>query len=64
MFALTLSQMGLSPLGISLLFILGVFFFISFLLTSKNMDAEGLLRVLYSKPFRLKDGTVENRNEN
>ena len=64
MFAFTLSQMGLSPLGISLFFILGLLFCISFLLTGKNVDAEGLLIVLYSKPFRQKDGTVEHRNEN
>ena len=37
----------------------GLFFFIAFAFTSKNMDTEGLLRVLYAKPVRKDDGTVE-----
>ena len=58
-FLLSFSEMGLSlPLVIIIVF-LGGFFLISFFITSPNMDTKGLLRVLYSKPVRKADGTVE-----
>ena len=58
-FLLTFSEMGLSlPLIITLVFF-GGFFLISFFITSPNMDTDGLLRVLYSKPVRKADGSVE-----
>ena len=51
--------MGLSlPLEI-ILVMFGGFFLISFFVTSPNMDTKGLLRVLYSKPLRKADGSVE-----
>ena len=51
--------MGLSlPLEIVLV-IFGGFFLISIFVTSPNMDTKGLLRVLYSKPLRNADGSVE-----
>ncbi len=51
--------MGLTyPLAI-LLVLFGAFFLISFFITSPNMDTKGLLRVLYSKPVRKADGSVE-----
>tara|TARA_Y100001968_G_C18900708_1_gene500543 strand:- start:294 stop:470 length:177 start_codon:yes stop_codon:yes gene_type:complete len=51
--------MGLSlPLEIILL-VFGGFFLFSFFITSPNMDIKGLLRVLYSKPVRKADGSVE-----
>ena len=40
------------------MFLFGGFFIISFFITSPNMDTKGLLRVLYSKPIRKRDGTV------
>ncbi len=64
MFALTLAQIGVDLLVVLFLFSIAQFFVIYFVLTSKNMDFEGLLRVLYPKPISLRDGTVEYRNEN
>ena len=58
-FLLSFSEMGLDPLILSLIFFFGVFFLISFFITSPNMDTKGLLRVLYSKPIRKADGSVE-----
>ncbi len=50
--------MGLNPLNILIIFLFGGFFIISFFITSPNMDTKGLLRVLYSRPIRKRDGTV------
>ena len=51
--------MGLSlPIVIILVMFTGLFL-ISFFITSPNMDTKGLLRVLYSKPVRKADGSVE-----
>ena len=59
LFLLSFSEMGLSlPLEI-ILVMFGGFFLISFFVTSPNMDTKGLLRVLYSKPLRKADGSVE-----
>ena len=58
LFLLSFSEMGLTPPLAAILIIFGVFFLISFFITSPNMDTKGLLRVLYSKPIRRKDGTV------
>ncbi len=51
--------MGLNTLTIILMIIFGGFFLVSFFITSPNMDTKGLLRVLYSKPVRKADGSVE-----
>ena len=59
LFLLSYSEMGLDPFIIFLLIFFGVFFLISFFITSPNMDTKGLLRVLYSKPIRKLDGSVE-----
>ena len=59
LFLLSFSEMGLNtPLAI-LLVLFGGFFLVSFFITSPNMDTKGLLRVLYSKPIRKADGSVE-----
>ena len=63
-FALSISEIGLNPLNISIIIVFGVFFLVTFAITSPNMDTKGLLRVLYSKPVRKSDGTVEYRSEN
>ncbi len=58
-FLLSFSEMGLNlPLLLTLL-VFGGFFLVSFFITSPNMDTKGLLRVLYSKPVRNADGSVE-----
>ena len=59
LFLLSLSEMGLSYPIIIILVLFGGFFLVSFFITSPNMDTKGLLRVLYSKPNRKDDGTVE-----
>ncbi len=58
-FIFSFSEMGVSPFLVLLIIIFGGFFIVSFLITSPNMDTKGLLRVLYSKPIRKPDGTVE-----
>ncbi len=58
LFSVSLSEMGLNPWLIILIFLFGGFFIISFIISSPNMDTKGLLRVLYSKPVRKGDGTV------
>ena len=66
LFLLSFSEMGLSLPLVVILVIFGGFFLISFFITSPNMDTKGLLRVLYSKPVRMPDGSVEypdSRNE-
>ena len=59
LFLLSFSEMGLSLPLVIFLVIFGGFFLISFFITSPNMDTKGLLRVLYSKPVRNADGSVE-----
>ena len=59
LFLLSFSEMGLSFPLVVILVIFGGFFLISFFITSPNMDTKGLLRVLYSKPIRKEDGSVE-----
>ena len=63
LFSLAISEFGLGPIAIVLMVIFGLFFLVSFFLTSKNMDTEGLLRVLNAKPLRKDDGTVEYPKE-
>jgi len=58
-FALSYSEIGLNPLIIGLIVVSGGFFIVTFAITSPNMDTKGLLRVLYSKPVRKADGSVE-----
>ncbi len=59
LFLLSFSEMGLTLPLLIVLIIFGGFFLISFFITSPNMDTKGLLRVLYSKPIRKEDGSVE-----
>ena len=59
LFSLSFSEMGLNIPILIIMVIFGGFFLISFLVTSPNMDTKGLLRVLYSKPVRKADGSVE-----
>ena len=56
---LSYSEIGLNFPIIFLLVLFGGFFLVSFFITSPNMDTKGLLRVLYSKPVRKPDGSVE-----
>ena len=65
-FILSYEEIGLNLPLLILLVLFGGFFLVSFFITSPNMDTKGLLRVLYSKPVRKADGSVEypeSRNE-
>ena len=59
LFLLSFEEIGLNIPIIILLVFFGGFFLVSFIITSPNMDTKGLLRVLYSKPIRNADGSVE-----
>ena len=59
LFLLSFSEMGLSLPLVIILVVFGGFFLFSFIITSPNLDTKGLLRVLYSKPIRNADGSVE-----
>tara|TARA_Y100001968_G_scaffold307439_1_gene325251 strand:- start:545 stop:751 length:207 start_codon:yes stop_codon:yes gene_type:complete len=59
LFLLSFSEIGLDLPMVILLVFFGGFFLVSFFITSPNMDTKGLLRVLYSKPVRKADGSVE-----
>ena len=59
LFLLSFTEIGLNLPLIMLLVLFGGFFLVSFFITSPNMDTKGLLRVLYSKPIRKADGSVE-----
>ena len=59
LFLLSFDEIGLNIPIIILLVFFGVFFLVSLFITSPNMDTKGLLRVLYSKPVRKADGSVE-----
>ena len=59
LFLLSFAEIGLDLPMIILLVLFGGFFLVSFIITSPNMDTKGLLRVLYSKPVRKSDGSVE-----
>ena len=59
LFLLSFEEIGLNIPIILILVFFGGFFLVSFFITSPNMDTKGLLRVLYSKPVRNADGSVE-----
>ena len=59
LFLLSFEEIGLNIPIILILVFFGGFFLVSFFITSPNMDTKGLLRVLYSKPIRKADGSVE-----
>ncbi len=49
-FAVSLSEMGLSALTRTAIFISIFFFIISFILTTKNMDGLGVMKWMMEKP--------------
>ena len=50
MFALSISEMGLKSFDIFLILFLSAFFIVSFVLSSKNMDFQGLEKWLKNEP--------------
>ena len=50
LFGLTFSQMGISPLLVAIIILFSVLFVVSFGLSSKNMDSEGIMNWMMKKP--------------
>ena len=50
LFGLTLSEMGISPLLLAIIISSSILFFISFALSSKNMDSDGIMNWMMKKP--------------
>ena len=50
LFGISLSEMGLNPLTLILMLFFGFFFIISFVISSRNMDSDGIMKWMMSKP--------------
>ena len=49
-FALTLSEMGISPLLLTIIILFSILFIVSFSFSSKNMDSDGIMDWMMKKP--------------
>ena len=49
-FGLTLSEMGISPLLLALIITFSILFIVSFGLSSRNMDSDGIMNWMMKKP--------------
>ena len=47
---LTLTEMGISPLLLSIIIANSILFFVAFSLSSKNMDSDGIMNWMMQKP--------------
>ena len=50
LFGLTLSEMGISPLLLTIIISFSLLFIVGFLLSSKNMDSDGIMEWMMKKP--------------
>ena len=50
LFSLTLSQMGISPILLTIIILFSVLFIVAFALSSKNMDSDGIMNWMMKKP--------------
>ena len=50
LFSLTLLEMGISPLLLSIIILSSILFIVSFALSSKNMDSDGIMNWMMKKP--------------
>ena len=50
LFGLTLSEMGISPLLLAIIIFFGFLFIVSFGLSSRNMDSDGIMNWMMKKP--------------
>ena len=50
LFALTLSEMGISPLLLAIIISFSIIFIVAFSLSSKNMDSDGIMNWMMKKP--------------
>jgi hypothetical protein len=48
--ALTLSEMGITPLLIAIIISFSIIFIVAFSLSSKNMDSDGIMNWMMKKP--------------
>ena len=49
-FALTLSEMGISPLLLTIIISFSILFIVAFGLSSRNMDSDGIMNWMMKKP--------------
>ena len=49
-YGLTLSEMGISPLLLTLIITFSILFIVSFGLSSRNMDSDGIMNWMMKKP--------------
>tara|TARA_B100000965_G_scaffold281474_1_gene239364 strand:- start:1034 stop:1225 length:192 start_codon:yes stop_codon:yes gene_type:complete len=49
-FALTLSEMGISPLLLAIIISFSLLFIVAFGLSSRNMDSDGIMNWMMKKP--------------
>ena len=50
LFGFTFSEMGISPLLVTIIIFFSIFFVIAFGLSSKNMDSDGIMDWMMNKP--------------
>ena len=50
LFCLTLSEMGISPLLLTIIIAFSILFVFAFGLSSKNMDSDGIMNWMMKKP--------------
>ncbi len=50
LFSFSLSEMGISPLILVIIISFGILFVLSFVLSSKNMDSNGIMNWMMKKP--------------
>jgi len=50
LFSLTLSEMGINPILLIIIFASSILFVFSFGLSSKNMDSDGIMNWMMKKP--------------
>ena len=50
LFALTLSEMGISPLLLTIIISFSILFIVAFGLSSRNMDSDGIMTWMMKKP--------------
>tara|TARA_Y100001968_G_scaffold238651_1_gene222054 strand:- start:155 stop:343 length:189 start_codon:yes stop_codon:yes gene_type:complete len=49
-FALTLSEMGINPILLTIIIVFSILFIVAFALSSKNMDSDGIMNWMMKKP--------------
>ena len=50
LFSLSLSEMGITPLLLSIIILFSILFIFAFVLSSKNMDSDGIMSWMMKKP--------------